>query len=482
MPLTVEEVIPCLLSRCCCNTVVPTTSSSSSSNKTTKNQGISFSFGGCQKQLTHIQRLTSSDSNKADNAKRMGNSLSGTQDPVTAKTTERGRSYSQGINYAASGMKGLRATMEDQHLYTNEIKIEGIDAPLTDHSLFAVFDGHGGAFTSEYASKHLLAVLSQQSEMKEYAKLAKTGDGSRSDVPGIELLRKALDAVFDTLDKQLREVQQQKNDVIDNMAPPDPNDTSLLATNGQLMYEHSGSTCVVVLLTPSHVIGCNAGDSRAVLCRSGGTLPLSFDHKPSEVSEKDRITEAGGFVKARRVDGDLAVSRALGDFVYKTNETLPPNRQKVIPHPDFVVYPRCDEQDEFIIVACDGIWDVASSKQCADFVQQLLKEGESDLGIICEEALDTCLQRNSKDNMTMLIVGLPGMKIANSSVRIHNAFWGRRAMRQAKFFNHQIGHHMGVMPNSETTSAPEKGTVEQLEGNAFVNHMQQNIAPPVAAA
>ena len=416
----------------------------------------------------------------------MGNSLSGTQDPVTTKTTERGKSYDQGIHYAASGMKGLRATMEDQHLYTNSIKIEGVDTPLSDHSLFAVLDGHGGDFTSQYASEQFLEVLSQQPEMKAYAKLDKTGDDSRSDVPGIELLRKALDNVFDQLDKKLREVQQKKNDVIDNMPPADPNDSSLLATNGQLMYEHSGSTCVVVLLTPSHVIGCNAGDSRAVLRRSGGTLPLSFDHKPSEVSEKDRITEAGGFVKARRVDGDLAVSRALGDFVYKTNDALPPNRQKVIPHPDFVVYPRCDEQDEFIILACDGIWDVATSKQCADFVQQLLQEGESDLGVICEEALDTCLERNSKDNMTILIVGLPGMKTANSSTRIHNAFWGRRAMRQAKFFNHQIGHQMGVMPNSEVmanpVSVPQTPAAQPAEGNAFVSHMQQSVASPVAAA
>ena len=87
------------------------------------------------------------------------------------------------------------------------------------------------------------------------------------------------------------------------------------------------------------------------------------------------------------------------------------------------------DKDEFVIVACDGIWDVASSKQCADFVQQLLVEGESDLGIICEEALDTCLERNSKDNMTILVVGLPGMKTANGAMQFQNALVGRRAYR-----------------------------------------------------
>jgi serine/threonine protein phosphatase PrpC len=411
----------------------------------------------------------------------MGNTLGGNHDPVTSKTTERGQSYVQNIQYAASGMKGLRATMEDKHLYTHQLRVDGVEEAMTDHSLFAVFDGHGGDFTSGYAAEHFLSILARQPEMKKYIKLAKTGSGSRSDVTGIELLRSALDAVFSELDVKLRQVQQQKNDAIDNM-PQDPNDESLNAVMGQT-YEHSGSTCVVVLLTPSHVIGCNAGDSRAVLRRAGYTLPLSFDHKPSEVSEKDRITEAGGFVKARRVDGDLAVSRALGDFVYKTNDSLPANKQKVIPNPDFVVYPRSLEKDEFIILACDGIWDVASSKQCSDFVQQLLVEGESDLGIICEEALDTCLERNSKDNMTILIVGLPGMQKPNSAVKLQNAVLGRKALRQAKAFNMQASQlvsQFGILSSSDNKNDSESNG---RPSNAFASHLQNTVAAaPIAAA
>lgn len=360
----------------------------------------------------------------------MGNTLGGSEDPVTTKITERGQSYPQNIQYAASGMKGLRATMEDKHLYTNEIHVHGLAEALTDHSLFAVFDGHGGDFTSAYAAEHFLKVLSRRPEMIQYSQLAKTGSESRSDVTGVGLLRKALDGVF--------------------------------------------------------------GDSRAVLRRGGHTLPLSFDHKPSEVSEKDRITEAGGFVKARRVDGDLAVSRALGDFVYKTNGNLPTNKQKVIANPDFVVYPRSMDDDEFIILACDGIWDVASSKQCADFVQQLLLEGESDFGVICEEALDTCLERNSKDNMTILIVGLPGMISASSAVKLQNAVWGRRAIRQAKVFNlqaSQIAAQFGIVSASDgkSDSVPVSMAAAEtavFDPNAFASHLQNNIAaaaPMVAA-
>lgn len=377
--------------------------------------------------------------------------------------------------------------MEDKHLYASEIPVDGGAEVLTDHSLFAVFDGHGGDFTSAYAAEHFLRILAGRPEMTEYTKLAKTGPESRTDVTGVDLLRKALDAVLGQLDEQLREVQQQKNDAIDNMPPRDPNDESLLSGNNGQVYEHSGSTCVVVLLTPSHVIGCNCGDSRAVLRRANRTLPLSFDHKPSEVSEKDRITEAGGFVKARRVDGDLAVSRALGDFVYKTNDSMPTNKQKVIPNPDFVVYPRSVEEDEFVILACDGIWDVASSKQCSDFVQQLLLQGESDLGVICEEALDTCLERNSKDNMTILIVGLPGMKTPNSAVKLQNALWGRRAIRQAKFFNLQASQYVqGFSNRSSSDGRDESMAASQtaiVANNGFASHLQNTVAAaPVVAA
>jgi serine/threonine protein phosphatase PrpC len=408
----------------------------------------------------------------------MGNALVGANDdPVTTKFTERGKSYQQGVVFAASGMKGLRATMEDKHLYTYSIKINGVAEPLTDHSLFAVFDGHGGDFTSGYAAENFLKVLAQQPAMKQYAVLAKTGVDSRSDVAGIQLLREALDCVFAELDVQLRDEQQQKNDAIDSKPVLVPNDESLLASNSSQIYEHSGSTCVVVLLTPSHVIGCNAGDSRAVLRRAGVTLPLSFDHKPSEVSEKDRITEAGGFVKARRVDGDLAVSRALGDFVYKANEALPANKQKVIPNPDFVVYPRNSEEDEFIILACDGIWDVASSKQCSDFVQQLLLEGESDLGVICEEALDTCLERNSKDNMTILVVGLPAMTTPSGAIQFQNALVGRRAYRLRQQVALQFGGFMSGSDKSDSVSVSSSHASDSSSSrNAFSSHLQSTIA------
>ena len=84
-----------------------------------------------------------------------------------------------------------------------------------------------------------------------------------------------------------------------------------------------GCTATTVLITPTHLICANAGDSRVVLGRSGGDevcCPLSEDHKPDNDGEKRRIEAVGGFVEENRVNGSLALSRALGDFEYKSSD------------------------------------------------------------------------------------------------------------------------------------------------------------------
>lgn len=92
-------------------------------------------------------------------------------------------------------------------------------------------------------------------------------------------------------------------------------------------YEvQAGCTAVVALLKGNRLYIANAGDSRAVLCRKGTSLPLSFDHKPSHPTEKERIESAGGFISnfggMSRVNGNLNLSRAIGDLKYKGNKDV----------------------------------------------------------------------------------------------------------------------------------------------------------------
>lgn len=368
----------------------------------------------------------------------MGNTASCTQPDVAKKRTDRGGSEEMNIRYAVSEMKGFRSTMEDTHIHVaGTIPVR--DQALSNHAVFGVFDGHGGDFTSKFLAANFIGVFSRREELYKYTKLPKTGEKSQQDVNAVALLQKALTNTFLELDEQLLPLQQERTEGYRNGKIQASNDINELQKNrhNTATEEKSGSTAVIVLVTPSHIICANTGDSRALLRRGGRTLPLSFDHKPSEVPERLRIDSYGGFVQGKRVNGDLAVSRAFGDFIYKDNgnqyTSQMASKQKVIVSPDFVVYPRNDAEDEFIVLACDGIWDVASNKQLSEFVYQMLSEGEVDLGNICEECLDTCLDRQSRDNMTMMLVSLPGIKMDKSpAAAMNNALWGNRTARQAK--------------------------------------------------
>lgn len=96
--------------------------------------------------------------------------------------------------------------------------------------------------------------------------------------------------------------------------------------------ENCGAAVVVAALVGGSrpcLITANAGDSRVVLCRNGKAIPMSEDHKPSNAGEYARILHAGGRVVGGRVDGNLNLSRTLGDLFYKKNKNLKPQEQKV---------------------------------------------------------------------------------------------------------------------------------------------------------
>lgn len=98
---------------------------------------------------------------------------------------------------------------------------------------------------------------------------------------------------------------------------------------------------------------------------AGKAVPLSFDHKPTNHEEKNRIERAGGTISdaggVPRVNGNLNLSRAIGDLRYKDNTSLPPEAQIITAHPDVRVF-ELTPADDFFMLACDGIWDVLSNE------------------------------------------------------------------------------------------------------------------------
>eukprot|EP01138_Halocafeteria_seosinensis_P015803 gb/GECG01016127.1/.p1 GENE.gb/GECG01016127.1/~~gb/GECG01016127.1/.p1 ORF type:complete len:806 (+),score=96.08 gb/GECG01016127.1/:1-2418(+) len=174
--------------------------------------------------------------------------------------------------------------------------------------------------------------------------------------------------------------------------------------------DRTGATAAVVVVTPTTIISASAGDSRAVLALKGEEddhICLSADHKPTQDEETQRIENAGAAVLLGRVNGELAVSRAFGDFCYKTSKDLPLDQQAVTAAPYIYAHSRTGGE-QAIIIACDGIWDVMDNKEVSDFVRHRLEKGRRDMKKLCASLVDTCLGEGSRDNMTAIIGAFRG--------------------------------------------------------------------------
>jgi len=263
-----------------------------------------------------------------------------------------------GFNCAASEMQGKRPTMEDAHI---------LNWGGHDFRVFACFDGHGGKTVADFAAREFVSTLQSQPAWA----------GNKGPALEPEDTKIALRQCFFALDERIR---QQEGSV------------------------NCGCTAVVVLLTATYVVCANAGDSRCVIQSRGRRVKeLSHDHKPNNMSERLRITSGGGTVCGNgRVNGCLAVSRALGDFQFKANSSLAADQQLVSAEPDIIVHQR-SQDDAFIVLACDGVWDVMTSKACADAITKKMETGAT-TSETCEHILDSCSDLQSRDNMSILVV------------------------------------------------------------------------------
>eukprot|EP00937_MAST-01D_sp_MAST-1D-sp2_P002280 g2280.t1 len=276
-----------------------------------------------------------------------------------------------GLRCAVSAMQGWRAGQEDAH--TLAPRMPGQE----DHAFFAVYDGHGGEQSAVYASEHMIPCVTSTHEWERYAACEDNASGDAAVLVGRALRRAFLDC-----DAQMR-------------ARP------------EACSEASGCTAVAAIISPHFIVVANAGDSRCVLARDGGAQPMSFDHKPFMERERERIEAAGGCVTRRRVNGDLAVSRALGDYSYKQSAELPAEAQQVSAEPDIEIQRR-DGTEEFLLIACDGIWDVLSNQQAVEYVRQNLRcymQPRLPLANATSDLVDTCFVKGSRDNMSALLVG-----------------------------------------------------------------------------
>ncbi|TYH15711.1 hypothetical protein ES288_A05G064000v1 [Gossypium darwinii] len=320
--------------------------------------------------------------------------------PKTEKFSEDGEN--DRVRYGLSSMQGWRAAMEDAHAAYPDLD--------ESTSFFGVYDGHGGKVVAKFCAKYL-----HQQVLKHEAYA--TGDIGASVHRAFfrmdEMMRgqrgwRELAILGDKIDKFTGMIEgliwsPKGGEGIDQ----DDDWAIEEGPHSDFSGPTFGSTACVAILRNNQLVVANAGDSRCVISRKGQAYNLSRDHKPDLEAEKERILKAGGFIHAGRVNGSLNLSRAIGDMEFKKNKLLPAEKQTVSANPDINTVELCD-YDDFLVLACDGIWDCMSSQMLVDFIHEQLRS-ETKLSVICERILDRCLAPSTAtgegcDNMTMILV------------------------------------------------------------------------------
>lgn len=272
---------------------------------------------------------------------------------------------------------GRRLTMEDEHVRIDDLveHLGTIYAVESPRAFYGVFDGHNGRDAAQFVKEKLLQYIVDD--------VAFPSEVEKAVCHGFRQTDLAFAEAFSTLDVS------------------------------------SGTTAITVLIFGRNLIVANAGDCRAVLCRRGKAVVMSNDHTPCCDLERSRIEALGGFVVDGYLNGQLGVTRALGDWHMKGLQgvesplTGEPELQQTV----------LSEADEFMIIGCDGLWDVFTNENAVDFARRRLQQ-HNDPELCSRQLVAEALSRRTVDNLTVLIVCFQ----ADPPPRLAIPFRGRRTI------------------------------------------------------
>ncbi|XP_050304979.1 titin-like isoform X2 [Anthonomus grandis grandis] len=256
--------------------------------------------------------------------------------------------------YAA---RNRRRKMEDRHVAIHDLNTMFSLQEASPSSYYAIFDGHAGHDAAAYSAAHLHQFLA---ENKYFAS---------------NPVQALLDAFCKTDALFLEKCK------VENLS--------------------GGSTAVVALLRPKEKTLYIAwvGDSQALLVNQGKVLQCVNPHKPSREDERQRIEKAGGCVMlwgTWRVNGQLAVSRAIGDADYKPHVIAIPDVREI----------TLDGGEDFLILACDGLWDFLSEDAAANEVYYMISDNPDDTERIGKQLVQLARYQGSSDNISVIVVFL----------------------------------------------------------------------------
>jgi serine/threonine protein phosphatase PrpC len=257
-------------------------------------------------------------------------------------------------------VQGKRESNEDQHfIFSN---LDGKDCDKNCINMIGVFDGHGGKLVSKYLKENLPDYFTKKFKDNLFSKPEK--------------FSKYVSKVFDILQNKLIEEHPKAVNYCGS--------TACLAIHCINKLEKKGYLWVI-----------NIGDSRAVLNNKNGlSIQLSKDHKPNSPEERMRIEKMGGKIAFDGADWrikDLSLSRAFGDV-----DCTP-----YVTHLPQIYKHKLSSKDKFVILACDGLWDVVNNQDAVDFVQDLLNKNFK--GNFSKMLCEYALAKGSMDNVSIII-------------------------------------------------------------------------------
>lgn len=254
---------------------------------------------------------------------------------------------------------GFRSSMEDAYVCVDDFMREYSLKNFGEgpNAFYGVFDGHGGKHAADFVSDHLPRFILEDADFPRE-------------------IERVVASAFQQTDTAFAEACSIDNDLA------------------------SGTTALTALVIGSSLVVANAGDCRAVLCRRGKAIEMSRDHKPVCTRERMRIEASGGYVYDGYLNGQLNVARALGDWHMEGLKDLEGGPLSAEPE---LMTTKLTQEDEFLIMGCDGIWDVFRSQNAVDFARRKLQE-HNDPVTCCKELVGEALKRKSGDNLAVVIV------------------------------------------------------------------------------
>lgn len=274
----------------------------------------------------------------------------------SSSTTNPDVTYRVGV--AENKNSKFRKSMEDVHTYVKNF------ASRLDWGYFAIFDGHAGIQASKWCGSHLHTIVEQ-----------KIMEDETRDV------RDVLNDSFITIDKQINSDLQGNSGCT----------AAVCVLRWELPDNLSKGEVANLQQYKRRLYTANVGDSRIVLFRKDGSIRLTYDHKASDILEMQRVEQAGGLIMKSRVNGMLAVTRSLGDKFFDS---------LVIGNP-FTTSVEITDEDHFLILACDGLWDIIEDQDACELIKNIKDPNEAAKCLV-----KYALEHGTTDNVTVMVVML----------------------------------------------------------------------------